>query len=81
MSTITEELDHIITHVARYGIDASEPQLRRVADLANRFGVQPSIVSLLTDPTAPDVVRSRAFARVATGLRSLPARQVVRLAA
>lgn len=81
MSTIPEELDRITTHVARHGIAASEPQLRRVAFLANTFGVKPSIVSLLTDRTAPDVVRSRAFARVATGLRSLPARPALHLAA
>ena len=77
MSTITEELDRISAHLARYGVAGSEPQLRRTASLATTFAVQPSIVSLLTDGSAPDVVRSRAFARVVAGLRALPARPAI----
>jgi hypothetical protein len=72
MSSPTEQIDQIVTHVGRYGVAASETQLRRLHDLAMRFQVQPAISSLLTDVTAPDVVRSRAFARVVAGLRSAP---------
>lgn len=72
MSSYSEQIDQIVVHVGRYGIAASEPQLRRLLGLALRFDVQPAIRSLLTDKTAPDVVRSRAFARVVAGLRSAP---------
>lgn len=72
MSSYSEQIDQIVVHVGRYGIAASETQLRRLHALAQRYQVQPAISSLMTDATAPDVVRSRAFARVVTGLRSAP---------
>ena len=72
MSSHSEQIDQIVVHVGRYGIAASETQLHRLLALAQRFQVQPAISSLLTDPSAPDVVRSRAFARVVAGLRSAP---------
>lgn len=81
MHTINEELDRIVTHVARHGIAGSEPQLRRIAALATSAAVQPAIASLLTDEGAPDVVRSRAFARVVAGLRSGASRPLVGAAA
>ena len=70
MSSYSELIDQIAAHVGRYGIAASETQLRRLHGLAQRYQVQPAISSLLTDTTAPDVVRSRAVARVVAGLRS-----------
>ena len=73
MSNITEELDRIATHVERHGIDRSAAQLRRLAALAGSGHVLPAIVSLLTDETAPDVVRSRAFSRIVVALRAAPA--------
>lgn len=73
MSSHSEQIDQIVTHVGRYGIAASETQLRRLHDLAQRYQVQPAISSLLTDATAPDVLRARAFARVVAGLRTAPA--------
>ena len=72
MSSTSEQIDQIVVHVGRYGIAASETQLRRLHALAQRYQVHPAISSLLTDATAPDVVRSRTFARVVTGLRSAP---------
>ncbi len=72
MSSISEQLDQIADHVARYGVSRSETQLRHLAMLAQRFHVQPAISSLLIDTTASDIVRSRTFARVVVGLRSLP---------
>lgn len=72
MSSFSEQIDQIVAHVGRYGIAASETQLRRLHTLAQRYQVQPAISSLLIDGTAPDVVRSRAVARVVTGLRSAP---------
>lgn len=72
MPSISEQIDLITEHVGRYGVAASETQLRRLQALAQRFQVQPAISSLLTDATAPDVVRSRAVARVIAGLRAAP---------
>ena len=72
MSSLSEQIDQIAAHVGRYGIAASETQLRRLHALAQRYQVQPAISSLLIDATAPDVVRSRAVARVVAGLRSAP---------
>lgn len=72
MSSYSEQIDQIVVHVGRYGIAASETQLRRLQSLAQRYQVQPSISSLLSDATAPDAVRSRAFARVVAGLRAAP---------
>ena len=72
MSSFSEQIDQIIAHVGRYGVAASETQLRRLHALAQRYQVQPAISSLLIDATAPDVVRSRAVARVVAGLRSAP---------
>jgi hypothetical protein len=72
MSSYSEQIDQIVVHVGRYGIAASETQLRRVHALAQRYQVQTAISSLLTDASAPDVVRGRAFARVVVGLRSAP---------
>jgi len=73
MSHLTEQIDQIAIHVSRYGIERSEPQLRRLATLARTFQVEPAISSLLTDTSAADVVRSRAFSRVVVGLRAVPA--------
>lgn len=81
MHTVNEELDRIVAHVARHGIGHSEPQLRRVATLASRASVQPAIASLLIDGEAPDVLRSRAFARVVAGLRAAAVRPYVVAAA
>jgi len=72
MSSISAQIDLITEHVGRYGIAASETQLRRLQTLAERYRVQPAISSLLTDASAPDVVRSRAVARVIAGLRAAP---------
>lgn len=74
MSSIHEQIDEIALHVGRHGIDRSERHLRRLASIAVHYQVLPAIVSLLTDTTAPDVVRSRAFARIVVGLRALPPR-------
>lgn len=72
MSSLSEQIDQIAAHVGRYGIAASETQLHRLHGLAVRLQVQPAISSLLVDGDAPDVVRSRAVARVVAGLRAVP---------
>ena len=72
MSSFSEQIDQIVAHVGRYGVAASDTQLRRLHALAQRYQVQPAISSLLVDASAPDVVRSRAVARVVAGLRSAP---------
>jgi fibrillarin-like rRNA methylase len=72
MSSITHHIDQIAEHVTRYGISGSEPELRRLRVLAQTYGVHPAISPILTDASAPDAVRSRAFARVVVGLRATP---------
>ena len=65
-------LDTITTEIARKGVARSGAELAELARLANRRQIGLAIVSLLTDPTAPDVVRERAAARIATQLTALP---------
>lgn len=62
----------IIEHISRYGIERSGPQLARLARAAERAGVTPAIISLLTDDSAAPIVRERAAARVAAALANAP---------
>jgi hypothetical protein len=54
--------------IATAGPSASHALLAHVADHARVRGVASSAVGLLDDPAVPDVVRTRAFAVVATRL-------------
>lgn len=54
--------------VAIDGIRRSEEALARVASRARQLGVSRPVVDLLTDATAPDVVRARALARISAML-------------
>jgi hypothetical protein len=62
------------------GVRAAEYELVRFAAHARRQGVDPLLVSILADPTQPDVARERAFGRIAvelgTGERATSTRSI-----
>ena len=64
----------IIENIARHGIERSEAHLADLARQAARCGVLPAIASILTDRSAPPVVRERAAARIAVELAAQPVR-------
>lgn len=66
------DLTELGTNIARYGLARHEAELADVARRAQAIGAAPAIVSLLTDRSAPDVVRTRALARVAAALAQHP---------
>lgn len=54
--------------VEKNGISADPTELRLVADAARGLGVDDVLVSVMVDEDAPEVVRIRAYARVATAV-------------
>jgi hypothetical protein len=68
MSTHTQELAHIAGDIDRYGIAANETALTEVIGWARAAEVNPVLLSVLLDATQPEVVRARAFGKVATAL-------------
>jgi hypothetical protein len=62
------DLDVLAHDVALTGPRANEPGLTAVAGAATKVGVCRVLVSVLLDRTAPDVVRARAFGRIAVEL-------------
>lgn len=64
----TADLAAIGAFVADAGPAASHALLAHVADRAVARGLGSSASGILTDPTAPDVVRNRAYAVVSTRL-------------
>jgi hypothetical protein len=68
-STFAElDLDALADHLARTGARANESALATVAEAATRAGVSRVLVAVLLDRTAPEVVRARAFGRIAGDL-------------
>lgn len=64
------DLDILAHHIATFGIDKYEDEVLALAASAYRRGVGPTLVGILADPTNPTVARERAFARLATAVRS-----------
>lgn len=69
----TQFLDNLAHDISEFGLDSRLDELRILADLAVRHEAGATLAGLLTDTDAPDVVRNRAFARVAAAVRLLPA--------
>ena len=68
----TTDPTEVLHHISRHGIEHSERELAALAATANRLGVLPAIVSLLTDRSAAAIVRERAAARVAAAVLAVP---------
>ncbi|HVR32746.1 MAG TPA: hypothetical protein VMS74_08550 [Acidimicrobiia bacterium] len=64
------DLDILAHHIATFGIDKYEDEVLAFAASAYRRGVGPTLVGILADQTNPTVARERAFARLATAVRS-----------
>ncbi|NDL60573.1 hypothetical protein [Phytoactinopolyspora mesophila] len=60
-----DEMDGLAHRVAELGPDAVGPELAELAWLAAIEGVEPFLLAVMCDPREPEVVRQRAFARVA----------------
>ncbi len=76
------DLDRLAVDIDRHGIDALAPA--SLADVARRgraLGLHPETVAVVTDPSAPAVVRARAFALIHRRLAAAPARPGHRAAA
>jgi hypothetical protein len=68
MTTYTAELTRIAGDVDALGVTANETAIALVVAWARSAGVDPVLLSVLSDPTEPEVARARAFGRVATDL-------------
>ncbi len=66
-------LDDLAHEITEHGLDARTGDLKIVADLAVRHNAAASLAGVLLDTSAPEVVRTRAFARISVALRALPA--------
>ncbi|HSK98384.1 MAG TPA: hypothetical protein VK891_17285 [Euzebyales bacterium] len=68
MSTYTQELARIASDVDVLGIAANETAIAMVVARARAAGVDPLLLSVLSDTAEPEIARARAFGRVATAL-------------
>jgi hypothetical protein len=64
--------DELADRVATDGPAVFEQELRRLIRVARRHGVTPLLVTILADPSQPDIVRQRAFGRVLAELQRVP---------
>jgi hypothetical protein len=64
------DLDEIAHAIAMTGPRCQEPAVAAVAAAAERTGACPVLVAVLSDEAAPEVVRARAFGRLAAVLAS-----------
>jgi len=67
--------------VAETGIKPNSTDIATLAMAAGNAGVSPVLVSILTDDTAPEVVRLRAFERVSCAMSRVTYRTDVAAAA
>jgi hypothetical protein len=73
--TTPASLDDLAWAISVDGIAAHLPAVRLVTAAARRCGVNPTLVAVLADATAPAVARERAFGLVAVALAtSVPER-------
>jgi hypothetical protein len=68
MRTYTHHLHRIASDIDSYGVAANEAAIANVVDDAQAAGVCPVLLTVLSDPTEPEVARARAFGMVATAL-------------
>ena len=68
MSTAAFDLEQLGVDLDRSGFAGREPAIRQVVHLARTYGVGGAAAGVLADTTAPDIVRMRAFAVVASAL-------------
>jgi hypothetical protein len=68
MTTYTAELTRIAGDVDALGVTANETAIALVVAWARSADVDPVLLSVLSDTAEPEVVRARAFGRVATAL-------------
>ena len=77
-------LERIAFDIDRFGINAVEFALDGVVDRARSADVSPVLVSVLADPSEPEIARARAFGMIATrvaGRAAQPAGEAPVLAA
>ena len=68
MTTHTQDLARIASNIDTHGIDANETAVSMVVDRAWIAGVDPVLLSVLSDVTQPEIARDRAFGMIATAL-------------
>lgn len=66
MNSKDRYLERIAFDIDRFGIGAVEFTLAGVVDRARSAGVSPVLVSVLDDPSEPEIARARAFGMIAT---------------
>ena len=67
-----DEMERLAWRLADRGVAGLERELADVARDARRAGVRPVAADVLTDRSAPEVARIRAFALVAAALDAQP---------
>lgn len=85
MRLTTHHLIHFADDIDSFGVAANETAIANVVDDARAVAAGPVLLSVLSDPTQPEVARARAFGMVATIIaaahaaeRSLPADHEIR---
>ncbi len=73
MHITTRFLDDLAHAINEHGFGPIQSDLEILAELAVRHDAGAFLAGILTDPAEPDVVRARAFARISSALRALPA--------
>lgn len=72
MQITTRFLDDLAYAINEHGFESNQADLEILADLAVRHDAGAFLAGIVTDPTEPEVVRARAFARISAALRALP---------
>ena len=75
MSTHNAELARIAGDIDALGIAANETAVAGVVALASAADVDPVLLSVLADTSQPEIIRARAFGRVANALAAAGAPQ------
>jgi hypothetical protein len=66
----TQTLARIASSIDTHGISANETAVAMVVHRASTAGVEPVLLSVLSDVTQPEIARDRAFGMIATALAS-----------
>ncbi len=75
------DLTDLAHDLAADGFAGREHTIRAIVRVARQHGVSPTLVDLLADPDEHEIVRQRAFGRIAVVLEQMPAGRGVRPAA
>lgn len=68
--TQTHDLARIARNIDAHGIGVNETAVAMVVHRASIAGVDPVLLSVLSDVTQPEIARDRAFGMIATALAS-----------